>query len=324
MLKEIKPGIFVITTKSRFPALKPPVNIYLLAGENALLFDAGYGLKSDVNYVKRHIDIAASNFLSKGKPFNLSWILPSHSHADHFSGATELKKMTGSNILLTDRMGKALKSRSTYIGNYYDIDNNAGLLEKWGSKFLNLIYEKSVGMKFIDKPDLTVEQGYKTYINGRTWELLHTPGHSSDHVGLYCENEGILLGGDNILRSVITWLGPPDSDLAEYENTLYETLSLPNLKIILPAHGSPVIRPKQRIREILFHRKKRLNDVLSIIKKTTSPGATLRSIQNRLYPGKGMVTRFNSEGWIKLSIKELIDSVKIKESQKGKKTFYTT
>lgn len=323
MLKEIKPGIFVITTKSRFPALKPPVNIYILAGENALLFDAGYGLKSDVNFVKRHIDMAASKFLSKGKPFNLSWILPSHSHADHFSGAAELKKLTGSNILLTDRMKKALKSRSTYIGNYYEIDENAGLLEKWSSKFLNLIYEKSVGMKFIDKPDMTVEQGYKTDINGRTWELLHMPGHSSDHVGLYCEKEGILLGGDNILRSVITWLGPPDSDLAEYENTLFEILSLPNLKIILPAHGSPVIRPKQRIREILFHRKKRLNDVLSIIKKSTPPGVTLRSIQNRLYPGKGMVTRFNSEGWIKLSIKELSDSVKIKESLKGKKTFYT-
>lgn len=324
MLKEIKPGIFVITTKSKSPALKPPVKIYLLAGENALLFDAGYGLKPDVNYVKRHIDMAASKFLSKGKPFNLSWILPSHSHADHFSGAAGLKKLTGSNILLTDRMKKALKSRSTYIGNYYEIDDNAGFLEKWSSKFLNLIYEKSVGMKFINEPDRTVEQGYKTCINGRTWELLNMPGHSSDHVGLYCENEGILLGGDNILRSVITWLGPPDSDLIVYENTLKTILSLPNLKIILPAHGSPVIRPKQRIREILAHRKKRLEKVLSIIREKSLYGATIRNIQDSLYSGKGILVRFNSEGWIRLAIKELKETGRIKEFQKGKKTFYTT
>lgn len=323
MFREIKPGIFVITTKSRFPALKPLVNIYLIAGENALLFDAGYGLKSDVNYVKRHIDMAASEFSSQGNPFKLSWILPSHSHADHFSGAAELKKLTGSNILLTGRMKKALKSKSTYIGNYYEMDDNAGLLDKLASKLLNLIYEKSVGMKFIDEPDLTVEQGYKTCINGRTWELLHMPGHSSDHVGLYCEKEGILLGGDNILRSVITWLGPPDSDLIVYENTLKKILSLPNLKIILPAHGSPVIRPKQRIREILFHRENRLKNVLSIIGEISPSGATVRDIQDRLYPGKGMMMRFNSEGWIKLAIKKLNETGRIKESRKGKKTFYT-
>jgi len=323
MIKEIKPDIFVITTKSRFPVLKPPVKLYLLAGENSLLFDAGYGLKSDVSYVKKHIDTIVSQYSSQGKPFNLSWILPSHSHADHFSGSLEMKKLTGSNILLTNHMKQTLKSRSSYIGKYYEKNENTGHLRKLASKFMILINEKILGMKFIKKPDKVVKSGYKIFISGRIWEILSLPGHSSDHVGLYCETEGILLGGDNILRSVITWLGPPDSNLIEYEKSLYKMLHLPNLKIIFPAHGSPVIKPHQRIREILSHRKKRLGNVHEIIMETSPSGATVRNIQERLYPGKGILIRFNSEGWIKLAIKELKESEKIKEFGKGKKTFYT-
>ena len=43
-MKEIYPGIYMITIKSRFKLIKPPTNIYALIGkEDGLIFDSGYG-----------------------------------------------------------------------------------------------------------------------------------------------------------------------------------------------------------------------------------------------------------------------------------------
>ncbi len=101
MLKEIKPEIFVITAKSLWSAVRPSVNIYVLAGAESLVFDAGYGTRKEVLAVKKNLDRIEKIMKSRGKSFNVTWILPSHSHYDHFSGASGLKKLTGAKIILT-------------------------------------------------------------------------------------------------------------------------------------------------------------------------------------------------------------------------------
>lgn len=322
MTKEIRPGIYSITTKSRFPALKPPVNIYVLVGEQSLIFDAGYGLKSDVLYVTKHLDRIASKTPDKNKFFKNLYILPSHSHADHFSGAGLLKEFTGAKIILTDMMQKILASKKNYMDNYRDAENDYGPIKRAISGLTEIIYQKSVGMRFIKNADMVVREDFQITISGRTWQIIPMPGHSSDHISLYCEKDGILLGGDNVLRSVITWLGPPDSDFMMYEKTLKKMLALTNLRIILTAHGSRIVNPSLRINEILSHRKKRTANVLSIIKNKSKNGAGIKSIQDVLYPGSGFLMRFNSEGWIRLALKELKEKALISEIKKGKKTFY--
>lgn len=322
MLREIRSGIFVITTKTRFPSLKPPANIYVIAGEESLVFDAGYGLDSDVLYVNAHLEKIRKIFRTSPGGCKIKWIMPSHSHADHFSGAVKLKKMTGAEIILTRRMQKVLESKKAYMDTYREKKIGARGFKKHLSNLLDFIYALSVGMRLIKRADLLADENFGLEINGRQWRVMPTPGHSSDHISLYCEEEGILLGGDNVLRSVITWLGPPDSDLMEYENSLRKMISLPNLRMILPAHGSRISNPRARIRSILSHRKKRSADVLSIIRKNGKKGAGIRQIQDSLYPGGGFWMRFNSSGWIKLTISDLLEKGLIEKIRKDKKTFY--
>lgn len=328
MLKEIRPDIFLIGSKSSFSAMRPPVNIYVLAGEIPLVFDSGFGLKSDILYVKRNLEkiasIYSSRYASEGKKFGTPWILPSHSHADHFSGAAGLKKITASKIMLTEKMKKAVSSKRAYRDNHFDYETIAGkgILFRLFNRLLDVIYEKYVGMRFIGSADMIIDEESLIKVGNLEWRIIPLPGHSSDHIGLYCESEGVLFSGDNVLRSVITWLGPPDSDLAEYEKTLKKMLALPNLNVIFPAHGSPVTKPHSRIMEIISHRKKRLENVFSIIRKAGKKGASISDIQDRLYPGKGFLVRFNSEGWIRLVVNELIGKERIKAIIKGKKIAY--
>ena len=42
-MKEVYPGIFLIKEKGTFGAIKPPENIYVLAGPDGIIYDAGYG-----------------------------------------------------------------------------------------------------------------------------------------------------------------------------------------------------------------------------------------------------------------------------------------
>lgn len=46
MMKEVYPGIFFIRESGGMLGIaKPPENIYVLAGNDGLIFDAGYGTK---------------------------------------------------------------------------------------------------------------------------------------------------------------------------------------------------------------------------------------------------------------------------------------
>ena len=80
---------------------------------------------------------------------------------------------------------------------------------------------------------------------------------------------------------------------------------MPKLELILPAHGSPVTNPRDRLDEILEHRKERTNQVLDIIKNNSNNGVTAGEIVKQLYPNGGKFTHQIARGWVCLTLKML-------------------
>ena len=54
-MEEVYPNIFMITEYGAFGAVMPPVNIYVLAGADGLIFDSGYARKGILSHLKKEM-----------------------------------------------------------------------------------------------------------------------------------------------------------------------------------------------------------------------------------------------------------------------------
>ena len=314
MVQEVAEDIFLITEQGSYGAMKPPVNCYVIAGHNGLAYDGGYGNRKAVREFARQFRGIGRHCLGAGRPFSVTRILLSHAHPDHFSGLMALKRELGLSVLLTPEMYSILSSRSAYRRSYRfderEIEKTRSAAVEWIKNrtvrpAVSRMYERLYGTKFIARPDVLVEPESVIEISGREWRILHSPGHSTDHISLYDPGRGILFAGDNVLRSVTTWLGPPKSDLAAYCASLKRIRDLPKLELILSAHGSPVTQPRERIDEILKWRGERTRQVLEIVRGAGARGVSLRGLLESLYEKESWFKYRIAEGWVMITLRHL-------------------
>ncbi len=312
-MREVSPDIFMITEYGALGALMPPVNVYVLAGPDGLIFDAGYGRKKILAHLEKELQRIETVVSKRGQAFNVSRALPSHTHPDHFSGLKFLKERFGIRSLLTQDMAANMSTKKQYYRGAVKRQYSTGRIKELFARLIIRYYQPLLlGTTLEEKPDEIISDHETLSINGEPWQVLPAPGHCDDHISLYQEDRGILFSGDNIMRSVTTWLGPPRSDLDEYEETLKRILALPRLNLILSGHGSPVTEPAARIEELLVHRRQRTREVLDLVKNAGSRGISPREIINTLYTGQESRKRFFADGWVMLTLEKLEEEKKIR------------
>ena len=314
-MKEISPGIFIIKEKGVIKLRKPPVNIYIVAGNNdGLIFDAGYGDKKTIKYVIKEIEEIKALYKSQNKEFRLTRILPSHTHVDHISGLYKLRKKLGLKVILTKHMAKIIKNKKAYRATRQaDLLEDLYLIKNFWSRaimkikdsFHWIFFKFAFGIKFLDNPDELIDKDTEILINKEIWKVIPSPGHAKDHISLYNTNRGILLSGDNIIKSLTTWIGPPGSDIGSYLSSLELIKNLPNFKLVLPAHGRSIKNPIRRVEEIITHRKERTKQVFRIVNKYPEKGITPTELIDELYPQGAKIIHKLGRGWVSLTLKLL-------------------
>ncbi len=126
-----------------------------------------------------------------------------------------------------------------------------------------------VGKLVVNDPGLPVPmeplaEGAVLRTDGATLHALHTPGHASDHLCYYLEEEQALFTGDLVLGGSTTVIPPDDGDLAAYLASLRRLLAL-DVRRIYPGHG-PVLEPARPvIEEFIAHRLERERQILAAL-----------------------------------------------------------
>ena len=81
-------------------------------------------------------------------------------------------------------------------------------------------------------------------------EVLHTPGHSHQHMSLYHEPSGVMLSGDIVSTNGHFMYGPIHWDIDEYRTGL-RRIRERNPDLLLPGHGDPMDDPADRVTDAL-------------------------------------------------------------------------
>jgi glyoxylase-like metal-dependent hydrolase (beta-lactamase superfamily II) len=115
-------------------------------------------------------------------------------------------------------------------------------------------------------------------------DVIHTPGHASDHICFYWAAEKALFTGDVILGQGTTVIAHPDGNLVDYLASLRRLQAL-DLAKIFPAHGPVVENPQDKIQEYIAHRMMREEQILSSLRQgAKSSGDLVRAIYVDLNP----------------------------------------
>jgi endoribonuclease LACTB2 len=113
-------------------------------------------------------------------------------------------------------------------------------------------------------------------------QVVHTPGHSPDHLAFWHSPTRTLLSGDLVTPgTTVVILASSGGSLTEYLHSLKRVLALAPVRL-LPSHGDPIDDPADLIRRYLEHRRQREIQVLTALEAGLQ---TVDAIVDRIYVG---------------------------------------
>ncbi|HZF80080.1 MAG TPA: MBL fold metallo-hydrolase [Rubrivivax sp.] len=116
-------------------------------------------------------------------------------------------------------------------------------------------------------PDHVLADGERLHIGqGTTLQVIHTPGHASNHLCYLLEEEKLLFTGDHLMQGSTVVINPPDGDMAHYLASLERLLEV-DLEWLAPGHGFLIDQPHAAIRATLAHRRAREAQVLADVRQ---------------------------------------------------------
>lgn len=114
-------------------------------------------------------------------------------------------------------------------------------------------------------PDVILNDADIIKTDEYTLEVIHTPGHASNHLCFLIKELNCLITGDHIMDGSTVVIGPPDGNMADYLESLNKLFKY-KIDCLAPGHGNFMYEPKKVIESIIRHRLSREAKVLRRLK----------------------------------------------------------
>lgn len=263
-MAEVIPGIYWIKSPIAPEAGPPHVNVYLIRGDKGyLLVDSGWN--TDSSFATLH-----NSLVKLGLGFEeISQILVTHVHPDHYGMAGRIKRLSGATIAMHHIEEGFIEPRYVHMEEL--LHQTDRMLVDNGVPHDDMVRlrDATVGLEhFIDPapPDRTLHDGETITTGEFTFRIIWTPGHSSGHLCLYEPEKKILLSGDHILPKITPNVSVHpqsiENPLGRYIKSLEELKQL-DVGLVLPGHDQPFKGFRQRIDELIRHHRQRNNEILA-------------------------------------------------------------
>ena len=111
-------------------------------------------------------------------------------------------------------------------------------------------------------------------------EVVHTPGHASNHLCFILKEEKLIFTGDHIMNGSTVVIGPPDGNMKQYIQSL-EKLKDYDIEKIAPGHGELLENPHEVADWIISHRLEREKKVFQALQEASK--GTPDSLVEKVY-----------------------------------------
>ncbi len=288
-MEKIVEGIYRLKINLPF-TWTPEMNLYLIMGDEVVLIDTGPG---DPKSFQAICDFLGSLGL---KLSDVSRILNTHEHVEHFAGDEIIKKNSGAQVSAHKKAANIIQNFSRYVSELFTTLKEVEIEPKMravAERYLS--FQSSISSTKVEKP---LSEGDIVDLGKFTLKTIHTPGHAPGHICFYDERRRILFSGDHILGTGTPFVGYGITDMiidrvaskmnvknvehgnmTHYLNSLERLLPL-DIKLILPAHGPIITEPHKKIREDMD--RKLLREQM-ILKALEGGEETLEGLTQKAY-----------------------------------------
>lgn len=210
----------------------PSANQVLVTGSRPVLIDTGFG--SDAEETLR---LVAYQGLG---PESLTAVLNTHHHSDHVGGNGTFTRVTGAPIFAHPLEGRLVNRR--------DI--------------------RACRAEWLDQPvepyqvDGFLSEGDRVDLGDGELQVLHTPGHSSGQICFYEPSERVLVCGDVLLDSEVSWINLVNEGSSPVEEAIasLERLMRMDIAVAYPGHGTAVTHVDESCRRTIRRYERWLDD----------------------------------------------------------------
>ena len=181
---------------------------------------------------------------AKGLGVKVTEIWLTHGHLDHAGGAEDIRAELGIPVI------------GPHKDDQFWLDQIEASWAKYG--------QAGMGKDIV--PDRYLEDGDVLKIGETEFGVVHTPGHTSNHLCFALEESGALFTGDHVMAWSTSVIVPPDGNMSDYMVSLQKIYERDD-KVYYPAHGKKVTKPRQLVRGMMGHRKQRERQIIKLLEE---------------------------------------------------------
>lgn len=243
------------------------VNVWLVrAGDAWTLIDTGMNTDAADAAFRAALDETGI------VPAAIRRIVCTHHHVDHFGRAEPLKTLTHADVYLhaieAERAAATgegpLSERAEWLGRLGVPPAEPGRELPPVSRWLGTVYRPV-------RPDHLIADGDEIALgDGRSFEVVWTPGHTGGHCCLLLRPDGVLFVGDHLLPKITPHVGiypgGPEDPLGDFLAS-QEKIARLDARLVCPAHGGVYDDHRRRARQLVDFHRVRMHSMLEIIRR---------------------------------------------------------